>query len=291
MNKNRTYNALMGMQPLADRFGAKAVPVETGVAIIGCAPAIADAVLQGWPQPEGRIHLPRGLSTYRTHSDHETDVRLSSPSAGHDLTWMAATGGQIRTPVSNRHGALRGAGEYPATESVCTFNPGTQTSGHMVQITVLARLRQRVLMGPGADGSILIGERICRVYLFTEIKQLGRHRASDDTRSARLLEEALRSNPDPFAHTTVFAQTGTMDIYADETERARSAPVMIPLGGGIWNATRQENGSSPAAYTIPSLGTQLALALWPGQQAENAPTLNGVAQANANDAFRAVGTT
>ena len=77
-----------------------------------------------------------------------------------------------------------------------------------------------------------------------------------------------------------------MDIYADETERARSAPVVIPLGGGIWNATRQENGSSPAAHTMPSPGTQLALALWPGLQAESARTPNGVAQANANDALR-----
>ena len=62
---------------------------------------------------------------------------------------------------------------------------------------------------------------------------------------------------------------------------------MIPLGSGIWNATRQENGSSPAAYTMPSLGAQLALALWPGQLPENARTFNGVAQENANDALRA----
>ena len=48
MHRSLTHNALIGMQPLAERFGAKAVPVETGVAIIGCAPAMADAVLQGW---------------------------------------------------------------------------------------------------------------------------------------------------------------------------------------------------------------------------------------------------
>ena len=46
MHKNQTHNALIGMQPLAKRFGARVVPVETGVAIIGCAPAIADAVLR-----------------------------------------------------------------------------------------------------------------------------------------------------------------------------------------------------------------------------------------------------
>ena len=40
MNRNQTYSALMGMQRLADRFGAKAVPIDTGVAVIGCAPAI-----------------------------------------------------------------------------------------------------------------------------------------------------------------------------------------------------------------------------------------------------------
>ena len=211
MNKNPTHNAFMGMQPLADRFGAKAVPVETGVAIIGCAPAIVDAVLQGWPQPEGRIHLPRRVSMYRTHSDHETDVRLSSPSAGNDLTWMAATSGQIHPSVIAMV-LFEVLGEYLATESVCALNPGMQTFEQMVQITMPARLRQRMLMGPGADGAILIGERSCRVYPFTEISQPGRHRASDDTRSARLLEEALRSNPDPSAHTTICAQTGAMDI-------------------------------------------------------------------------------
>ena len=71
MGKNRMYNAFMGMQPLADRFGAKASPVETGVAVIGCAPAIADAVLQGWPQPEGtaetfHVRIERTATTKRT---------------------------------------------------------------------------------------------------------------------------------------------------------------------------------------------------------------------------------
>ena len=157
MNKNQTYNALLGMQPLADRFGAKAVPVETGVAIIGCAPAIANAVLQGWPQPTGRIHLPRRISTCRTHSDHETDVRLSSPSAGHDLTWIAATGGQIHpsTIATVLYDVL---GEYPTTESACALNPGTQAE-QMIQVTVPAHLRQRMLMGPGADGATYINRR------------------------------------------------------------------------------------------------------------------------------------
>ena len=50
MPRHLTHTALLGIQPLAERFGAKAVPVETGVAIIGCAPAIADAVLQGCSQ-------------------------------------------------------------------------------------------------------------------------------------------------------------------------------------------------------------------------------------------------
>ena len=95
MHRNLTHAALIGIQPLAEQFGAKAVPVETGVAIIGCAPAIADAVLQGWSQHEAGIHIPRRVLTYPTHREHEVDIRLSSPSAGHDLTWMIATGGQV----------------------------------------------------------------------------------------------------------------------------------------------------------------------------------------------------
>ena len=53
-----------------------------------------------------------------------------------------------------------------------------------------------------------------------------------------------------------------MDINADEHESARSVPVMIPLGKGLWNNIRQGQGYTPAAYTMPTLGTNLALALW-----------------------------
>ena len=288
MHKNQTYNAPLGMQPLADRFGAKAVPVETGVAIIGCAPAIADAVLQGLPQPAGRTHLPRRVSTYRTHCDHEMDVRLSSPSAGHDLSWIAATGGQVH-PSTIAVALFDVLGEYPTTESVCS-HPGTQAFEQMIQVTAPAHLRQRMLMGPGADGSIFIDGRNYRVYPFTEIKQQGRHRASGDTHPARLLGDALRSNPDSYTRTTIFAQVATTDICADEFERARSAPFMIPLGGGLWNATRQENGSTPAAYTMPTLGTQLALALRPEPQDGDRNASTGVAQDIANEAFRTVRT-
>ena len=82
-----------------------------------------------------------------------------------------------------------------------------------------------MLMGPGADGSILVDGMNHRVYPFTEVQQQGRHRADDDTRAARLLSEALRSNPVP-CRSTVVAQVATMDISADEYERARSVPVM-----------------------------------------------------------------
>ena len=290
MHKNQSYNALLGMQPLVDRFSAKAVPVETGVAIIGRAPAIADAVLQRWRQPAGRIHLLRRVSTCGTHCDHETDVRLSSPSAGHDLTWIAATGGRAH-PSTIAVALFDVLGECPTTESMRALNPGTQAFEQMIQATVPAHLRQRMLMGPGADGSICIDGRNYRVYPPTEIKQQGHHRASDDTHPARLLGDALRSNPDPYMRTTIFAQVATLDICADEFEKARSAPVMVPLGGGLWNATRQENGSAaPAAYTMPTLGTQLALALWPEPQDGDRNASIGVAQDIASEAFRATRT-
>ena len=120
-------------------------------------------------------------------------------------------------------------GEFPTTESVCALNPGARAFEQMIQVTIPAHLRQRMHMGPGADGSILIDGRNHRVYPLTEIRQQGRHRASDDTREARLLGDALRSNPDAYA-STVFSQVATMSLCADEFERARSVPVMIPLG-------------------------------------------------------------
>ena len=281
MNRNQTYNALMGMQRLADRFGAKAVPVDTGVAVIGCAPAVVDAVLQGWPQHEGRTHQPRRISTYITHSHLESDVRLSAPAAGHDLAWMIATEGQVH-PTAVAMAMREVLGEFPAVEPVCAFNPMKRMFEQMVQTTVPTHLRQRMLMGPGAEGSILVGERRCRVYPFTEVKQPGRHRAIDDTQATRLLEEALRSRPSPNPGTTIFAQTGTMDIHADEIGDARTVPVMIPLGGGMWNSMRNNSGDTPAAYTMPSLGTHLALALRANQQLEP----GGIGIEEANEALR-----
>ena len=288
MHRNLTHIALTGIQPLAERFGATAVPVETGIAIVGCAPAIADAVLQGWSQHEARIHVPRRISTYPTHREHEVDARLSSPAAGHDLTWMIATGGQVH-PMAIARALFDILGEYPSAESVCGLNPHVRAFEQVIQVTVPTHLRQRMLMGPGADGSILVDGRNHRVYPFTEIQQQGRHRADDDTRTARLLSEALRSNPVP-CRSTVFAQVATMDISADEYERARSVPVMIPLGRGLWNNIRRDRGHTPAAYAMPTLGTHLALALWPETADGGRGSSPGVPQDVAHQVRRAMQT-
>ena len=122
--------------------------------------------------------------TYRTHCDYETDVRLSSPSAGHDLNWITATGGQVH-PSAVAVALFDVLGEYPTAQAVYALNPGTQEFEQLVQVTVPAHLRQRKHMRPGAGGSVLIDRRNHRVYLFTEIKQQGRHRASDDTQAAK----------------------------------------------------------------------------------------------------------
>ena len=78
-----------------------------------------------------------------------------------------------------------------------------------------------------------------------------------------------------------------MDICADEYERARSVPVMIPLGRGLWNTIRRDNGSTPAAYTMPTLGTHLALALWPESADGERSTSPGVTQDVAHEVRRA----
>ena len=177
-------------------------------------------------------------------------------------------------------------GEYPTAESVCGLNPRVHAFEQMIQVTIPAHLRQRMHMGPGADGSIPVDGRNHRVYPFTEVKQQGGHRANDGTRAARLLGDALRSNPGSYM-STVFAQVATMDICADEYERARSVPVMMPLGRGLWNTIRRDNGSTPAAYTMPTLGTHLALALWPESADGGRSTSPGVTQDVAHEARRA----
>ena len=89
-------------------------------------------------------------------------------------------------------------GEYPTAESVCGLNPQVHAFEQMIQVTAPAHLRQRMLMGPGADGSVLVDGRNHRAYPFIEVQQQGRHRANDDTRAARLLSEALRKvQPSP----------------------------------------------------------------------------------------------
>ena len=197
---------------------------------------------------------------------------------------MIATGGQVH-PTAVANALLDILGEYPTVESVCGFNPHVRAFEQMIQITVPAHLRQRMLMGPGADGSILVEGSNHRVFPFTEVGQQGRHRADDDTRAAGLPSEALRSNPVP-CRSTVFAQVATMDISADEHERARSVPVMIPIGRGLWNNMRRGHGYTPAAYTMPTLGTHLALALWPETTDGGHDSTPGVPQDVAHQAYR-----
>ena len=63
--------------------------IETGVAIIGCAPAVADAVLPGCSLQETGIQVPRRILTYLTHREHEADIRLSSPSRSDPLVVLS----------------------------------------------------------------------------------------------------------------------------------------------------------------------------------------------------------
>ena len=107
---------------------------------------------------------------------------------------MIATGGQVH-PSTVARALMDILGEYPTAEAVCGLNPHAHAFEQMIQITVPAHLRQRMIVGPGAEGSIFVDGRNHRVYPFTEVRQQGRHRADDDTRAAGLLGEALRSNP------------------------------------------------------------------------------------------------
>ena len=78
-----------------------------------------------------------------------------------------------------------------------------------------------------------------------------------------------------------------MDICADDYERARSVAVMIPLGRGLRNTIRRDHGYTPAAYTMPTLGTHLALALWPESANGGRDASPGVPQDVAYQARRA----
>ena len=78
-----------------------------------------------------------------------------------------------------------------------------------------------------------------------------------------------------------------MDINADEHESARSVPVMIPLGKGLWNNIRQGQGYTPAAYTMPTLGTNLALALWTDAAGEGQGATHGITQETAQQVHSA----
>ena len=92
---NEVYNAIGNTQRIAGLVGAQVVPIETGLAILGLPPTTADAVLRYCAREGSRLHQPRTLQTYDTHLATSADIRLSAPAAGHDLTWMVATGGQI----------------------------------------------------------------------------------------------------------------------------------------------------------------------------------------------------
>ena len=63
---------------------------------------------------------------------------------------------------------------------------------------------------------------------------------------------------------------------------------MIPLGEGLWNNIRQGHGYTPAAYTMPTLGTHLALALWPDTAVRRYGATPGIPQDVAQQAHRSV---
>ena len=255
-----TYTALKNMQSMADHCGAKVVPIESGVAIIGLATAVAEVVIQRWPHSGNGIHQPRRFITYRAHGTTEADIRFASPASGHDLMWMVATGGQIH--LDRVAQALRNVlGEYPTTDMVCALHPETQAFEPMVQVSVPNHLRNLMIMGPAAEAFIQIGAHRCKVFPFTEIRQNGRHSAADDTHAARLMASAIGSSPNPPPRSTMFAQAGTIQVHAEGQRKGRHVPILIPLGGGTWRETACEAGATPAAYTTPSLGTQLDLSL------------------------------
>ena len=160
-----TYTAFKNMQSIADHCGAKVVPIESGIAIIGLAPAVAEVVIQRWPRAGNGIHQPRRFFTYRAHGTTEADIRFASPASGHDLMWMVATGGQIYFDRVAQ-ALLDVLGEYPTTDMVCALHPETQTFEPMVQVSVPNHLRNLMIMGPAAEAFIQVGSYRCKVFPF-----------------------------------------------------------------------------------------------------------------------------
>lgn len=89
------------------------------------------------------------------------------------------------------------------------------------------------------------------------------------------------TNPPP--RSTMFAQHGTIEVHTEGQRQRRQVPILIPLGGGTWRETAGEAGATPAAYTMPSLGTQIALALWPGYPEASDSAVEGVPQEEAHE--------
>ena len=91
------------------------MPTTSGVAILGLGPALAEGVLSRWRDGEKGIHQPRRLQIYPTSEEGRSYGRLGAPAAGHDLTWLVATRGQL-TPRAVAY-ALRDVWSRPGLDN------------------------------------------------------------------------------------------------------------------------------------------------------------------------------
>ncbi len=259
-------------QKTAAQLGGRAVATPAGLGLLNVPPAVAQVCLEAVPHRDPALAAPMRLTGHvastsgdppQPHHSSDTspsprsplhlDFTLTPPTAGHDLLWLVATGGQ-HTAHSVARAATDGLGATVAAAEENAWNPLSRAFEQMVLLTIPGHTRDAMERGPGAQRTLLVDGHALPLLPFTHFAPLPAPRSPRvDTPAENLRSSILRGSASG-------AHLG-----------ARTTMVAPPV-------VRMPRGHSPAGYNGGQIGggpdwhTHYAIhAVWHGRLAARRP--------------------
>ena len=285
-------------QKTAAQMGGRVVATAAGLGLVNVPPAIAQVCLDAYPCRDPALTAPMRLTGHiATISDDppqpdqpnggplpptrplRLDFTLTQPTAGHDLLWLVATGGQ-----HTAHDVSRAASECLGTAVAAAeeraWNPLSRAFEQMVLLTIPGHTRDAMERGPGAQRTLSVDGHALLLFPFTHFSPTPAPRSQRvDTPAENLRTTILRSSAagaQPGARTTMVAPPVVRTprgILLPDTPAARATAVrngaltthFMQCGKGAWLDASPvlEEGAIPASTTACFVGTQLDALLFP----------------------------